>query len=401
MKTKLLFPAALCALLLSGALLSAQPALAQTPTPTPAPPPIAQPAEDAAPAPAQNGDRRVIEGDKTVFGGDFTLHADETLTGDLAVFGGTTVLERGSVVEGNIALFGGALDAAGAVQGDLTQIGGTVHLRGSARVGGKVERVSGTRTQDPGAVVRSGGADIEIPGVAPIPPIPPIPPEAPELPVAPVPPAVATPAETGPRATIRNMIRRGPFGVITGNNSVGTSNRNDWKILPGLPLITLLALIVAALLPKNIALAAQTAERHVLHSGGVGILTLLAGSILLGVTLIFIITLCTNPLIALAAVSAGWTVTAVLAGERVMHLFKKVGWTPMTQILAGSAALALLGALPIIGDLAGFLFVALGLGALVLTRGGTQVYTPAVAALVAPSAALPVVIPPSDDGPHI
>ena len=87
----------------------------------------------------------------------------------------------------------------------------------------------------------------------PIPPIPPIPPEAPELPVVPVPPAVATPAETGPRATIRNMIRRGPFGVITGNNSVSTSNRNDWKILPGLPLITLLALIVAALVPKNIA----------------------------------------------------------------------------------------------------------------------------------------------------
>ncbi|MCX6017658.1 MAG: hypothetical protein NTZ50_04005 [Chloroflexi bacterium] len=47
-------------------------------------------------------------------------------------------------------------------------------------------------------------------------------------------------------------------------------------------------------------------------------------------------------------------------------------WTTNGQLIAGSLVMALLGAIPLIGGLFSFAFVALGLGALVLTRLGTR-----------------------------
>jgi len=51
-----------------------------------------------------------------------------------------------------------------------------------------------------------------------------------------------------------------------------------------------------------------------LLAGGVGLLSLIAGGIVLTVSLIFIVTLCTNPLIALAAITAMIALTTLRAG---------------------------------------------------------------------------------------
>ena len=174
-------------------------------------------------------------------------------------------------------------------------------------------------------------------------------------------------------------------------------NGAGWKVLPGALLITLLAMLVAAAAPRNIALAAQTLREQPILSGGVGLLSLVAGSIVLAVTLIFIITLCTNPFIALIAIGAGWTVTSRIAGEHLMRYLNRSNWAPLTQIMAGSAVLALIGAIPIVGDIAGLVFVSLGLGALVLTRGGVRTY---VAPVAAPVAAPMTVMPRAESDPE-
>jgi hypothetical protein len=67
-----------------------------------------------------------------------------------------------------------------------------------------------------------------------------------------------------------------------------------------------------------------------------------------------------------------------MVGERIMKAFNRLDWSVLGQTLAGAILLALLGAAPVIGGVIGFLAASLGLGALILTRAGTQQY-PALA----------------------
>jgi len=132
---------------------------------------------------------------------------------------------------------------------------------------------------------------------------------------------------------------------------------------------------VWALLPRNIDRAADVARAQPLFVGGVGAFSLIAGAIALIVSLVLIVTLCINPLIAAAAIGLSWTVTARIIGAEVARALDRAGWTPTGQVAVGSLIMALLGAIPLIGNLFGFAFVSLGLGALVLTRLGTREWT--------------------------
>ena len=318
-----------------------QPVVAQTATP---PAPTVAPratADDFA------DDRRIWRGDRAVFGESFVLRSNETLRGDLAVFGGDVSLERGSVVEGDVAVFGGNLNIAGRVVGDLVHFGGAVQMSESAKIEGRSLHIGGGRLIEEGAEEGERGEWI-LPG--------------PLVPLAtPMPFLVPEPLRSWTNDTqMRSM----------GDGS------DLWKVFPGALLITLLALIVWALLPRNIDRAADVARAQPLFVGSVGAFSLIAGAIALIVSLVLIVTVCTNPLIAAAAIGLSWTVTARIIGDKSMQALGRVGWTPSAQIVIGSLVMALLGAIPLIGNLFGFAFVSLGLGALVLTRLGTRDWTP-------------------------
>ena len=113
------------------------------------------------------------------------------------------------------------------------------------------------------------------------------------------------------------------------DGNVSFDNGNDGKVFPGLFMITLLAMIIAAIIPRNIMQAVELAREQPFLAGGVGVLSLLAGAIVLGVTLFLIVTFLTNPLIALAAIGIGWTVTARIVGEWVMGVLKRSNWQPL------------------------------------------------------------------------
>lgn len=321
------------------------PALAQTPeppsTPTPTPTPaVAAPLED---------DRRILRGDRNISGGNFTLESNETLRGDLNVFGGNITLDERSRVEGNVNIFGGNADIAGTVTDDLQIVGGNVNLRSSGNIEGDVIKVGGQLNRDSGAVI--GGRETTM-----------------NLPFIP---------ELDGRPEVR--VERG----IDGGDRDGGPFGWFWNILGGIfglflaAVIVLIAMGIAAIAPANMTLASGVATANWLVAGAIGALTLIAVPIVAG---LLIITLCLSPfglvLLALyaAGILAGWSVSARLLGERIMRAVNRSDWSLVGQVLAGAVLLALLGGVPIIGGLIGFVATALGLGALVLTRAGTRSY---------------------------
>jgi hypothetical protein len=335
---------------------------------------LASPAWAQTPPPA-----RTIEGDQTSWGGTYDLQGNETLDGSLTIMGGSAVLRRDSTVngdvtimggsviieddariKGDVALFGGSMTSGGDINGDLTQFGGSVNVKESAQIDGSFERVGGSRSVAPGASIGKGGVDI-----------------GGENRPAESAAEVAPPQPVAPTAEARNPVQRALRNIrttISDNDNVNVNIGGDGKVIPGAIIITLLTLLCAVLIPRNIAQAVPLARAQTLMTGGVGFLSLIAGAIVLGIASILIITIPITAGIAFIAVIVGWTVTAQLAGEQVMRFFNRGNWQPLTVIIAGSVAMALLGAIPIIGDLLGMAFVSIGLGAFVLTRGGTRPY---------------------------
>lgn len=366
-------PALLAALLAATTLMSTAPAAAQTPPPQPtAPPPAtAVPLED---------DRRILRGDRTISNEDFTLRSGETLRGDLTVFGGNVKLEERSRVEGSVTVISGDADIAGTVTENVSVVGGTARLRAGANVLGSVIRVGGSIARDPGTTIGGRITSMSLPGIL---------------------------SNDSLRVTVsgssedREEPVRWLFGVLT--SAIAT--------VLGAILITIIALLVVALFPANVAQASATAVSHGVLTGALGALTILAVPI---IAVALAITICLIPisfLLLLAwgiAILAGWSVSARLVGERVMKAMNRSDWTVAGQTIAGAVLLALLGAAPILGGFIGFAASALGLGALILTRAGTQPYLPPAPASsptsgsgssTAPTQALPSA-PPSPPSPE-
>jgi hypothetical protein len=355
--TNLKYKSLLGALALASSLLITTAAMAQTATPPPTPSQPVQPTPLATRVPAQSmeDDRRILRGDRTISGDNFVLRSNETLRGDLTIFGGNATLEEGSMVEGNINMFGGNADIAGTVTGNISLVGGNALLRSSAVVEGDINKMGGSVNRAPGAQVQGSESSMNVPAI----------------------PGILT-SDTIPntRAVVRD---RGPFDWFF---SVITSTITT---ILGAILISLLALAIVALLPNNVTQAAAVLSANWLMSGAVGALTLIAVPIL---AVVLAVTICLIPISLLlilalvVAIIAGWTISARILGERVMHALHRNDWALIGQTVAGAVLLALLGAVPIIGGLIGFVATALGLGALVLTRAGTRPYPMPVTALV-------------------
>ncbi len=353
-KTKI---AAACAAMLVSSLLFVSPTFAQTPqppTPPPAPTIVAVP---VTPRQITEDDRRILRGDQTISGDNFTLRSNETLQGDLTVLGGNVTIEAGAIVEGQLNIVGGNADVAGTVAKDVNLVGGTIALRSSADVQGDVIKLGGTIRRDEGATVGGRVTSMNVPF-----------------------------GNVGEQNNQPEVIYRDRAnGLFDRVFSIFTSAVATFF---GIVLITLIALGFAALLPNNLVKAAAVAVGQWGVSGVVGALTLIAVPI---IAVVLSITICLIPvafILLLAygiAVLAGWVVSARIVGERLMAALNRTGWTLIAQVVTGAILLALLGAIPFVGGLVAFAAVSFGLGALILTRLGTQNYPPPTRMAYAPA----------------
>lgn len=312
---------------------------------------LAQPAAAATNSTAQSAaqvyqEGRTYDGDRTITGSSFELRSGERMRGNLTVLGGEVTLEEGSHLDGSLTVLGGSADVAGDISGDVNVLGGSVDLQTGASVNGDVSSLGGDIQQSNGARVN------RVDDVAAAPAI---------------------------RDTVRDRApwrNNGPFNHMFR----WWNNDGDGLGIGGVILITLFAIVVAHFLPKQLGQGVSTVRGNALQSFGVGLLGLVVvvvAAMVMSITVIMIPGALVMLIAAVLAMLAGWVVIARMIGARLMQGFNKTDWTLVGQVAAGSAVLAILGMLPIVGDWIGWGATLTGFGALLLTRLGTRSYPPA------------------------
>lgn len=290
--------------------------------------------------------------DKIVFGGTFTLESGKTLNGDLFVLGGIATLEEDSEVMGDVVLLGGTLEVGGNIHGNVLGIGGFVELQSSASVEGDVNVLGAHLERQPGA--RVGGRV--------------------------------------------NDNLRGPFPIpFSGGVQV------PWVGLRMAPVVDLigfifrtflwaaLAVLLVMFLPDHTERTAQAAISQPLVAGALGFLTVVVAVPLIVVLAITIIMI---PVSALGAVlvAFAWGIGLIAlgyeVGKRLTQMLNQ-NWPAAVSAGVGTFLLILVmnggkTMIPCIGWIMTVMVGMLGLGAVLLTRFGTQTYPPLDGVLAAP-----------------
>ncbi|NPV86873.1 MAG: polymer-forming cytoskeletal protein [Anaerolineae bacterium] len=305
------------------------------------------------------------DGGEVVFGGSYTLKSGQTLNGDLAIFGGQGKIEKDARVEGNILIVGGIMEISGVVKGEVVAIGATVKLLDSAVIEKDIN-VIGTLEKSDKATVKGNTV---------------IGPEqgfkldnfsdfnfgTPEKPAQPSTPRVpeALPGVESSAAKLWGVL--GTVGKFFGDLLA-------WFALAGL------AALVALFLPKPTEMVAKTITNAPILSGGMGLLTMLIAPALI---ILLVITIILSPIGLLAfmvlaiALLFGWVAIGMEIGNRLSTSFK-VSWAPAVSAALGTLLLSvvtgLINYIACVGWMAGFIFLAIGLGGVVLSKFGTRTY---------------------------
>jgi hypothetical protein len=290
-------------------------------------------------------------GDKLVLGGSYTLQNGEVLDGNLVVLGGTATLEDGSTVTGDVMITGGTLYARGKIDGGITAIGGTIYLQGNALVLGDVNLASANFNRENSAVVEGtvnyNSADLN------------------NLPWD------FNPSNILPRNGISQAI----------SNGLGFIGSVLWAIVQILA-FSVLAAVVALLLPKPTERVAQSLVAQPVLCGGLGFLTAIVGPALLILLSITIILLPVG-LLGLFALAVtllfGWIAVGMETGRRIALLFKQE-WAPAINAGLGTLVITfvanIIGRIPCVGWILPTFVAIIGLGAVIISRYGTRVYQP-------------------------
>jgi hypothetical protein len=283
-------------------------------------------------APAQSSDGIIV-------GRSYRLSSGDKLDHDLAIFGGSAILEKGSSVDGSVTIFGGSLVVDGEVTGDVSAFGGVVSLDNNALVHGDVVTFGASISRSESAVVK-GSVGASRPGIR-------------------------VPNFVGP--TISNG-----FKALTDV---------IWRIFQSFALAAL-AVLASLFVLRPMERAGDAMVSQVALSGGMGLLTLLAGSfvlVLMAITILLIpVSLIGFILLAVGSLF-GWLVLGLVTGERLAHLFHQEWSGPVSAglgTLVFSLAMNLMSIIPCIGWVIVPVAFLVGLGGVVLTRFGTQSYPP-------------------------
>jgi len=275
-----------------------------------------------------------------IFGQSYRLGPGETIDHDLAVFGGSVILEKNSVVNGSVAIFGGSLLVDGKVTGDVAAFGGVVSLNDNAQVNGNVVTYGASVSRSESAVV------------------------------------------SGSIGSGRAPLRLPNFVGSTVSSGVKMVADFFGRIFESFALAALAVLVsLFALRPMERAGDAMVAQAPL--AAMMGVLTVIVGPVLL---VLVAVTIILSPVALLGILVLGfgalfgWLVLGLVTGERLGRLFNQSWSGPVSAgvgTLVLSLAANLIGVIPCIGWIVGAVAFCVGLGGVVLTRFGTQVYPPA------------------------
>ncbi|HSF80473.1 MAG TPA: polymer-forming cytoskeletal protein [Anaerolineales bacterium] len=280
--------------------------------------------------------------DEVVFGGTFRLESGETLDGNLIILGGIATLEEGSILTGNVVLLGGTVQAAGVIQSNVVGLGGLVSLADTAVVEGNVTSIGAHVDQAEGAQVEGDITD----------------------------------AVRGP------LTFTFPGGVEVPRIDFGFTPVFDlmWFVLKVF-LWAALAVLAVLFLPAHTKRVSEAAVGQPLVAGGLGLLSVVVlplAAIILAITIIMIPAV----LILVLLVGLAWAFGLIALGLEVGNRIEKLlnqEWVAAVSAGVGTFVLMLvLNGLDVVIPCVGWVIPALagfvGLGAVLLTRFGTQNY---------------------------
>jgi cytoskeletal protein CcmA (bactofilin family) len=302
---------------------------------------------------------------QVIFGQSFTLKSGQSLNGDLLVFGGSATVEKDATVNGSVVLFGGNLTVNGTVTGDVVITGGSASLGAAAHVFGDLTTVATSLDRSEGSKVDgqifntatswvSNGENGKLPQL----------------------PAITPPKPVVPKININ------PFWSVM--NGFGQSLG-----------IAILAMLVMLFLAPHADRVAHAVIAQPLTAGGLGLLTMVVAPVAVVLSIVTLILIPLAPIIVVALVVAGafgWIALGYEVGQRFTKAIHQT-WHPAFSAGLGTFALTLvarvLTGIPVlncVGWLVPFLLSMAALGAVLMTRFGTQVVT----APVKPAPVVPI-----------
>jgi hypothetical protein len=296
---------------------------------------------------------------RVVFGGNFTLEDGERLDEDLTIFGGNATIKAGAVIDGSVRIFGGRLDLNGEVSGNISAAGGILNLGDEARIEGDVIVAGAVLDRETGAVIK------------------------------------------GDLITDAGL-------PITDTRIDGMLSPFYWQISSFASFLTFvfssfalaaLAVLVVMFFEKPTLNIARTSVRQPALSAGMGCMTVVVLPLAIVILILSICLLPVGLVLVLAAgvvITFGWIGLGYEVGRRLMEMLKQ-DWAEPFSAGIGTFFLVIVGGtlsqIPCIGWLFAAVITVIGLGAVLLTRFGTQDY----ASMVDAQRALPVRVPDVDD----
>ena len=294
----------------------------------------------------------------------------DTVDNDVVLFDDDLDVQSGAVVNGDVTIFDGDATVAGTVNGDIVIFDGNLTLTEGANLNGDCVLLDGTLDNQSGRSISCTLLENIIPGA--------------------IGGLIDEALENADFPSSIEVERPSPFMRFVG----GVGETVGQTLVFGL-----LAFIIAAAAPRHLQQVAAVARQRPVASGAVGTLTFLGAPfvlVILAVLSTLLILACGlgllgfPVLIALvlglaAAAVLGWVALGSIAGERIGVWLNMENPSLRTTTVLGTMAvtlvLGLLGAIPFfIGEgLIGMLALWLGLGAVALTKFGTQPYPPLAA----------------------
>ena len=301
------------------------------------------------------------------FGQAFTLKSGQTMDGDLLLLGGSATIEKGATVNGSTVIFGGTLTMNGTVNGDVAVTGGSVTLGPASHISGSLTTVSATLDRAAGSAVDGQiyNTSTSMVGTGENGQVPQLPGVTPPAPIVP-----------------NFKFNFNPF----------------WSVMNGIGQalgIAVLAMLLMLFLAPHADRVAHAVIAQPLTAGGLGLLTIIVAPIAMVLSVITLILIPLAPIIAIALVVAavfGWIAIGYEVGQRFTKAIHQ-NWHPAFSAGLGTFALTLVSKLltdiPVlncVGWLVPFLLSMAALGAVLMTRFGTQT----VSSLREPAVIVPV-----------
>jgi hypothetical protein len=245
---------------------------------------------------------------------------------NIVKIGESVEIPIGTEVESAVSI-GGSVTVYGRVLKDVVSVGGSVHLKHFAFVGGDVVAVGGKINREPTSVVKGDITEVSVP------------------------------------VQMAGLFTSG--GIIKG--------LVFFSILSFIGFLLLVVILVALFTPQ-LGKVSSAIEKHVVKTFLVGLLvTLLVVPIiiLLAISLVGIVFIPVWVVLVAAAGLFGYTGAAHFVGKKMLSAFKINGKSMMAEALTGVIVLSLIGLVPFIGFIIKAIVGCWGLGAVTLTKFGT------------------------------